>query len=440
MERGKFGQVPGRMPGRAELRSTCAYSEAQFARFVRTSIVRAVRNGARTFEELLAALPSIYPTVVLAAMDGMTGEPGVDGMVLGRIHEDARLVRTGQPSGGSLLPLPHPLDFEWRFSNDTCREMLMAAWEITGTGETVLLYGTPGLAYAAISIPVRDRRVVFVGEDTAVTQRLVELNKAAGKPITMDLAGGAAAADSAAVVVDPPWYPDYLKPMLRSAAQACRPDGVVLASLPPLGVRPSIAVERDRLERFVHRQGLDLVALEESAIGYETPFFEENALAAAGVYAPRAWRRGDLGVYRRRRAPLHEAVTPSKRRKRWLEAEIGGMRLRVRLAASVAAGSANLRTLVPGDVLPSVSRRDPRRALANVWTSGNRIYQADDPMVVLEAAYACGASCERSLWRNLAEEEAFGSLVDQLAGIAAVEGAERVRSACGTAHCIGRAA
>ncbi len=35
------------------------------------------------------------------------------------------------------------------------------------------------------------------------------------------------------------------------------------------------------------------------------------------------------------------------------------------------------RSLVPGDVLPSVSRRDPRRKDATVWTSGNRIFGCD---------------------------------------------------------------
>ena len=440
MERGVSDQAPGRAPVRVDPQRTRACPEARFTRFVRTSIVRAVRNGAQTFEGLLVALPSIYPTVVLAVMDGMIGTPSVDGVVLRRMREDAMFARRERPSGGSLLPLPHPLDFEWRFSDETCREMLIAACEITRAGETILLYGTPGLAYTAISVPVRDRRVVFVGADTVVTQRLVALNKAAGNPITIVLGGRAVTAASSAVLVDPPWYPDHLKPMLRSAAQACRPDGAVLVSLPPLGVRPGVALERKALERFAHRQGLDRVALEESAIGYETPFFEENALGAAGVYAPRAWRRGDLGVYRRRRGPAHESVTPASRRESWLEVGIDGMRLRVRLAAAATVGSANLQTLVWGDVLPSVSRRDPRREKANVWTSGNRIYRADDPMVVLEAAHACQAGCKPSLWRNLAEEEAFGSLVDRLREIAAVEGAERVSSAWGTGSRVGRAA
>src|SRR5207248_3620298 len=36
-----------------------------------------------------------------------------------------------------------------------------------------------------------------------------------------------------------------------------------------------------------------------------------------------------------------------------------------------------LRSLVPGDILPTVSRRDPRRKNATVWTSGNRIFGCD---------------------------------------------------------------
>lgn len=34
----------------------------------------------------------------------------------------------------------------------------------------------------------------------------------------------------------------------------------------------------------------------------------------------------------------------------------------------------SLISVVPGDVLQSVSRRDPRRQLADVWTLGNRIF------------------------------------------------------------------
>ena len=299
MKRRGSGEATGKVPARVELRKTAVGSDAQFARFVRASVVRAIRNGARTFGDLLLDMPSIYPTEALAAIDRMPRLPGVDAEVLGRIRADAGPPPQGRAAGGSLLPLPHLLDFEWRFSEETCRALLVAASEMTREGETILLYGTPGLAYAAISLPVRNRRVVFAAEDNAVTQRLLGLDKAAGRPIGM-MVGGSPQTDCAStVLVDPPWYADYVQPMLRSASAACRADGVVLASLPPLGIRPGASEERDALERVAERQGLDRVALEELAISYETPFFEENALAAVGVYAPAVWRRGDLAVFRR---------------------------------------------------------------------------------------------------------------------------------------------
>ena len=444
MERRGPGEATRKVPVRVELRKSRIGADARFARLVRTSIVRAIRNGARTFGDLLLDLPSIYPTEVLAAMDRMPMLPGVDAEVLDRIRAEAGAPPEGRAAGGSLLPLPHPLDFEWRFSADTCREMLVAASDLTREGDTILLYGTPGLAYAAISLPVRDRCVVFAGEDNAVTRRLLDLNKAAGSRIATMVGESPRRECAAAVLVDPPWYPDYLQPMLRCAAAACRRDGVVLASLPPDGIRPGAAEERDAVEQFAAIQGLDRVAFDQLAISYETPFFEENALAAAGIRVPGVWRRGDLAVYRHRRAFGDEGAVPERRRPSWAEVEIEGMRVRIRLDAATPSADPGLRSLVRGDVLPSVSRRDPRRGEANVWTSGNRIFQADNAMVALKAAYACGTGgadgASRLLWHSLVDEDAFAALVERLRRLASLEAEERARFALGGGSRIGWAA
>ena len=436
---GRAVKATGRAPVRVEVRNAPVGSEEQFARFVKMSVAEAIRRGARTFEELLLALPSVYPTEVLAVMDRLAKLPGVGAEVLTRIRRDARTPRRGQPAGGNLLPLPHPLDFEWRFAEQTCREMVAAAAEMTRKGETILLYGTPGLAYAAMSLPVRSRRVVFAGAETVVTRRLAVLNRATDRPIAMVSASRLAEGYTSAVLVDPPWYPDYLQPMLRSAARVCRADGIVLASLPPAGVRPGIADERVALAEFAEGQGLQLESLEELAVSYETPFFESNALEAAGVFAPAVWRRGDLAVYRRGREPVEEC-RPEPGDEYWEEVEIDGMRLRVRPDSEAASTTEDLQTLIRGEVLPSVSRREPRRALANVWTSGNRIYRAGNPMVALEAAHACRDGYAPTLWRNLVEEDRFNALIERLREIAAVEGEERRRSAGAAVGRVDRAA
>ena len=375
--RSHFGSVPS-----VRTRSSPASSERQ-------SCGRS-KTVPGTFGDLLLNLPSIYTTEALAAIGRIPRLPGVDVEVLGQIRADASVRPQGRAGGGSLLPLPHPLDFEWRFSDETCRKLLAAASEMTRRGETILLYGTPGLAYAAVLLPVRHRRVVFVGADNAVTRRMRALNTMAGRPISVVVGEGVQRKCASVVVVDPPWYPDYLKPLLRSAAEACRSDGVVLASLasardptwglPGSGMHSSCSPER---------LGLDRVDVEELTISYETPFFEENALTAVGIYVPAIWRRGDLVVYKRRKAAGDQSAVPDSPRESWVEVEIDGMRIRIRVNPGASAAKEGLHSLVRGDVLPSVSRRDPRRAEANVWTSGNRIYRAGDPTATLEAAYAC---------------------------------------------------
>ena len=435
----QLGRATDRVLVRVEMRKTLIGVEEQYTKFVRMSVAEAIRKGVQTFEELLLSLPSIYPTDVLAAVDRLPRSPGVGTEVLARIRVDARIPRRRRPPSGNLLPLPHPLDFEWRFSDQTCREMLTAAADMTCKGETILLYGTPGLAYAAMSLPLRSRRVLFAGADTAVTRRLLELNQAAGKPISIVDLNWAANGCASAVLVDPPWYPDFLRPMLQNAAQACRLDGVVLASLPPLGIRPGVENERAVLAEFLDDQGLNRESLQELAISYETPFFESNALKAAGVFAPSVWRQGDLAVYRRRREPVGDSASePSE--ERWEEVEIDGMRVRIRPNSDVASATGDLQSLVGGDILPSVSRRDPRRAEANVWTSGNRIFYTGNPMVVLEAAYACRGGYTPTLWRDSVEEDCFEALIERLRKIAVVEGKERARSARTGTRQLGRAA
>lgn len=431
------------VPVRDELRRSVVRSDAQFTRLVAASVVAAIRNGTRSFGDLLLELPSIYPTDVLSAVDRVRGLSGVDVDILDGIRAEASTHPEGAAGSYSLLPLPHPLDYEWRFSGRTCRELLVAASDMTRGGETILLYGTPGLAYAAISRPVRNRRVVFVGSDNAVTRRIEGLNGAAGSPIAVVVGEGIQRACASAVFVDPPWYPDYMNPMFQNAAEACRSDAVVLVGLPPLGIRPGVAGERDAFDEFTEKQGFDRVGLEESAVGYETPFFEQNALAAAGVHVPVVWRRGDLALYRRRRGG-EKSRASGPPRECWVEVEIEGMRIRIRADAETPGARQGLQSLVQGDVLPSVSRRDRRRTRANIWTSGNRIYRSGNPMAVLEAAYACrdgGVGVRaRSLWRNLEEEDALATVIDQLRRIAALEADEWTRFAGGCQSRFGRAA
>jgi len=109
---------------------------------------------------------------------------------------------------------------------------------------------------------------------------------------------------------------------------------------------------------------------------YGTPFFETNAMQAAGAPVTNDWRLGDLAVFRRTAGECGPRPTLD-REPVWTERSLGLTRFKMQETASTGFASPVLRSIIPGDVLPSVSRRDPRRKDANIWTSGNRIFGCD---------------------------------------------------------------
>jgi hypothetical protein len=306
--------------------------------------------------------------------------------------------------------------------------LLNHAADLTPGGSDVLLFGTPGLAAEALTLPI-SRRMSLLVEPNSVTDRLVALNRATGSPLAIAFCSGGLPRDSAdAVLLDPPWYLDFVRPMLTAAAHACRLGGFVLISLPPDGARPTAATDRQAAITLAKRLGLTLVERQPLSIAYETPFFERNALRAAGIATPPQWRRGDLLVFQRVAAPCLPAPH-SHRRRLWTEVVIGRMRLFISMGANADNGDADLVSIVAGDVLPSVSRRDPRRSSANVWTSGNRVFRTNNPQLLLEAAISCageamGSGFQPWLWGTLRGGEAIERVAAELRDLAALEAAE----------------
>lgn len=400
------------------------------------AMTQAALADAPTFASLMHRLPAIYPTEVLSSLDRLVTVGAISNGVAVGARQQAGRRSAAIAEGRSLLPVPHPLDYEWRFTPDASRALLDRAAAMTRAGGDLLLLGTPGLAVEALALPI-DRRLAFLAEYNSVTQRVIALNRAIGSPLSIAFCSGGLPRETAdAVLLDPPWYLDFVRPMLAAAAHACRVGGVVLISLPPFGTRPSAEADHHATIAFGRRLGLDLIEHDELAIGYETPFFERNALAASDIYPPPHWRRGDLTIFRKTRLTNQAPVTSgSDRRRPWIEASIGRMRLFIR-RGDAATGPVELRSIIHGDILPSVSRRDPRRRLARVWTSGNRIFHTDQPQLLLDAAISCtgeafGSGAQRRLWGTSREHEALDRVVGQLRELAALEAQEEQGVALG---------
>lgn len=388
----------------------------------------AIREGAKSFAALLRHLPGVYPTELLASVDRLVAQRALDATSAGAIRQQSKL-KAGRPAYvHSLLPLPHPLDFEWRFTSQSSRNLLDQAAALTRSGDDLLLFGTPGLATEALTSPI-GRRMSLIAEANSVTDRLLALNRATGSPLEIAFCGAGLPRESAhAVLLDPPWYPDFVRPMLTAAAHACRLGGTVLISLPPDGARPSASADRQAAVALGTRLGLSLQEHRPLDIRYETPFFEFNALTVTGIATPPQWRRGDLMIFRKTSIPSRPPARSGHSRG-WTEITIGRMRLFIRTRAGKQDGDRGLIPILDGDVLPTVSRRDPRRRLADVWTSGNRIFGSDNPKLVLKAAISCVGEAPSSgnqprLWGTVREQEAIERVAGELRELAAIEAAE----------------
>ena len=271
-------------------------------------------------------------------------------------------------SSARQLVIPHPLDFDWRFTRPAVGLIWETIAELANPKGGVALLGTPTLASA--------KRPTNLGAVT-LYERNPNHYRSLSDGMTFAccdvLRDPIAAGTNGVVVADPPWYEAETIGFLWTASTLAGSGAHVLLSLPPFETRPGIPEERERITTAAAGFGLELVRVTEGVLGYRTPFFEANAMEAAGASMPPDWRVGDLAVFRRTDAVCGlRPVLESEHG--WVERSMELTRFKLREATTNGFASPVLISIVPNDVLPSVSRRDPRRTGASVWTSGNRIF------------------------------------------------------------------
>ncbi len=358
-----------------------APNQINFDSWVDREVGRAIERLPRDFAALTAALPGIYPQDVLRALQAFCHrEPDLAAasQVLVASARDQAVVPSS-PSGLLGLPPPHPLDFEWRFAPEALATLTDEIVALTPTFSRVALMGTPTLA--VVPTPALEPYIVHYYGVDADSLASAELLGHLHMVKTADLLQEIPTLEPyATIVMDPPWYEDYMCRFLHFAARALVVGGHLLTAMPASGTRPDIALANREILKWAERLGFALEDQYQGAIPYETPYFERNALRAAGILNVAAnWRRGDLWVLRKLRA--QEIEWPGNiARPIWQEFTFGPVRLRVDCGSACESSDPRLQSIVDGDILPSVSRRDSRRKRARVWTTGNRVFACDAPL------------------------------------------------------------
>ena len=373
-------------------------------------ILAAYQTGAQDFWQLVSMLPAVYPTVVRQAVERL--------IAASAIPADLAVERsTWDPSGvsGAEVPglaTPNPLAFDWRYTRDTAGELLERVVTLTDPTQTVALLGSPSV-YKMAAIRETPRQFILLDQNGSLfidgPQSLVGsiFRRCDMQRDTIDLP------PVQAVLADPPWYEEETLAFLRTAARICVAQGKVLLSSAPDGVRPGIREERERIIAGAAESGLRFLETERLVLSYAMPFFEHNALRAAGfAHVAPNWRRGDLLIFERTGDSLSGPMNPITHSPEWAQADIRGATIWVRSKDQPGFIDPRLVPLVPGDVLPTVSRRDGRREAADVWTAGNRIYRCDGSHILSIILHAISSSeaplqaVQQSLQHSLDHPEA----------------------------------
>jgi hypothetical protein len=267
-----------------------------YTSLVEGSLLDAIGRGVTQFDELIASLPGVYPSIALDSLRRLVSTGKIPSWVLANAarHVRRRQARKSSAHYRIVLPIPHPLDYDWRFSELATQRLLHRCFELTHPSDTVALLGTPSLLRAAIERNC-PRQWILLDANPAVATCFVEGTPEAQAFRCDMITDPLPARKAALVILDPPWYEEHIRAFLWAASQLCMVGGHLLVSMPQAGTRPGIAQEWVRIMDWAQQLGLFLIQVEPGALPYITPLFEWNALQAEGLYAiPEEWRRGDL--------------------------------------------------------------------------------------------------------------------------------------------------
>jgi hypothetical protein len=343
------------------------------------------------FQELVQAAEGAYPSDVLSALHALhtDGQAFLLPSAKWSRHElssqtvvpRSSNIPPTTPTSSDGLPEPHPVDFDWRFTNKTLADL--GKYINPSELEHVAVLGAPTLyrylTDSGINAHLFDKNPYIVKHFKAAGYSTVtesDLFKFSNFSTKFQWA-----------IADPPWYIEHYYAFLKASSKLLAKEGKLLLSVLPRLTRPSAPRDRLNIIELAAKFGFDLIEVRPAVLHYASPPFEIEALHAEDL-ALDDWRTGDMFCFTLRCHPLQEP-DPHKPtdEDNWQVFQLGTTIVKIKDEQRLNSEAFDYRPVSPtGSVrLRSVSRRSPVRPKINLWTSRNIALAVSKPVALSEA-------------------------------------------------------
>jgi len=262
-------------------------------------------------------------------------------------------------------PDPHPLDYDWRFSENSIKKILSI---IPDDGD-VLALGTPSIY---IGITQRFQNITLVDRQFFPDNNkhlLIDANSSNMIEGDFDYS-----------LIDPPWYLEETMRWLSLCAVSMKGDGKIFLSIWPDETRPNAILEKNIIFDWIKTWGRYEVI--PKFFEYQTPKFELEIGMSYPGEETFDLRHGDLVVINKFNTP--EILEPLSKESTWHRFVIGTYQLAVKITKNDGMPSIDKHESANGWVWPSVSKRAEGRSDISLWDSNNKVAKIGGSIEILE--------------------------------------------------------
>ena len=317
----------------------------------------------KSFNEILLQQLGVPPLVIRQVIKEMYAERVISSTVYA---EWMQCVSVMQKKQKIFSIVPHFLDFDWRFTEETAQRLLYEIRKLTP--EKITFLGTPTL-YEYCDANMKKYSCLFdINGDVYLEAEKV------------DVRNNGIINDADVFVLDPPWFTRYYMLFMCNIIPVCKPGNYIFCVWPPELIRPTMEDELNEFKSFISDNGFEIVDFKSLRLYYHTPLFEAKTFAVNGIESfPENWHFGELMILRKTNNIVSLPVGITAEEDIYDEFTFGYCRIKIKINP---VGSYNsqviLEHLYPNDIYPTISSREILPEI-KIWTSSNRVFGCNNP-------------------------------------------------------------